>query len=239
MYPTNDNEYRDHTIEKVDGDSKHGWGVTFDNCTGFFIPSDSPIEPKVGMVMRQYGRGIGFVVRGCFLDGVKVFYRTKEEQDAHNAKLNREHEQAMRDEFEKNRADMDRRYEALPPIFRARLDKFRNNNPEFRWKFEGYELFVCEQAVLIADNLKTFEAIDRFHQSDSWESQKAAVPGLDNGHSGNTFDMACRLAIDYVTHPERVQQRHGALAPLVGSKEYGCVPRTEGDIEKHAQQEPK
>jgi hypothetical protein len=31
-----------------------------------------------------------------------------------------------------------------------------------------------------------------------WGQQKAEVPGLDDGHSGNTFNMACRLAITYL-----------------------------------------
>jgi hypothetical protein len=31
-----------------------------------------------------------------------------------------------------------------------------------------------------------------------WDEQKKLVPGLDDGHSGNTFGMACRLAIAYL-----------------------------------------
>lgn len=50
---------------------------------------------------------------------------------------------------------------------------------------------------------------------------------ISEGHSGNTFGMACRLAYLYLTEPENVIKLHGALAPLVGSKEYGCVPRDE------------
>lgn len=34
------------------------------------------------MLARFYGRGIGATVRGLFLDGVKVFYRSPEEQKA-------------------------------------------------------------------------------------------------------------------------------------------------------------
>jgi hypothetical protein len=32
----------------------------------------------------------------------------------------------------------------------------------------------------------------------TWDEQKSLVPGLDDGHSGNTFGVACRLAIFYL-----------------------------------------
>lgn len=229
MFPSNDDQWTEWTIERVEGDRKHGWTVTFDGCICFGIPGDSPVVPRVGMTMRQYGRGFGYRVRGCFIDGQKVFYRTLSEQDQHDAKELAESEQRRRDDFEKSRASMDARYEALPPIFRARLDKFRRNNPDFRWQFEDYELFCCEQAVLIS-SLGTADAISEFHAK-PWADQLKAVAGLSDDHSGNTFGCACQLAIDYLENPEHVEARHGALAPLVGSEEYGCVPRkTVGDL---------
>jgi hypothetical protein len=179
------------------------------------------------MIARQYGGGIGSIVRGMFLDGQRVYYRTEAEQDAKNKQDAEAYDQSQRDRFEKDRAEMDRRYEALPEIFRKRLDKFRRNNPDFRWKFEGYELYTCEQAVVIATALKTPKAIEDFARAE-WDRQKELVPGLDDGHSGNTFGMACLLAHDFVSKPANVEARHGALAVLVGSEEYGCVPSAGG-----------
>ena len=43
------------------------------------VPAASPVKPKVGMTARFYGEGIGRPVRGLFLAGKRVFYRTGEE----------------------------------------------------------------------------------------------------------------------------------------------------------------
>ncbi len=61
----------------------------------------------------------------------------------------------------------------------------------------GYNRFCCEQGILIAESLKTKDKIIEFHKMD-WDNQKKLVPGLDDGHSGNTFGSACKLAIAYL-----------------------------------------
>lgn len=219
-----DREFEEHIIEKVEGDNVRGWTITYDGCVCFGVPATSPIEPRPGMVAKFYGRGFGYTVRGLVLDKVVVFYRTEEEEEERLRDEAARLEQKRRDAFERDRADLDARFEKLPEIFRRRIERFRNNNPDFRWKFERYELFCCEQAVVIATALKTASRIRDFHRLD-WAQQKLLVPGLDEGHSGNTFGCAVRLATLFVERPEDVVRLHGALAPLVGSKEYGCVPR--------------
>ena len=220
-----DTEFSDNRIASVEGSRQDGWTMTLDHGWSFWCPKDSPVEPKVGMVQRQYGRGIGYPVRGLFLEGQCVFYRT-EEEDRAKAKADIEAgEKKERESFENNREGIDARVAALPQIFQARLEKFRHNNPDFRWKFEGYELFCCEQAVVIATACGSPSEIQRFSKLD-WDEQKKMVPGLDGGHSGNTFGCACQLAYQYLATPENVEKMHGALAPLVGSAEYGCVPKS-------------
>jgi hypothetical protein len=78
-YP-NDEQYEDATIKSV---RKGGDGWSFERHDGwsFFVPADSPIEPAPGMTVRLYGKGIGYRVRGLFLDGQEVFYRTEAEDD--------------------------------------------------------------------------------------------------------------------------------------------------------------
>jgi hypothetical protein len=46
---------------------------------------------------------------------------------------------------------------------------------------------------VIADALGDEPAIDEFVKMD-WEEQKKWVPGLDDGHSGNTFGGSVALA---------------------------------------------
>jgi hypothetical protein len=85
-------------------------------------------------------------------------------------------------------------------------------------------MFVCTQAVLIADKLKTPEAIKEWKKLE-YGKQQAQVPGLSDDHSGNTFGAACYLASIYLQEPESVVEVHGALSPLVGSIAYGDVPK--------------
>ena|ERR1022692_473374 len=60
-----------------------------------------------------------------------------------------------------------------------------------------YNVFCCEQAVIIAETLRTKEKILEFNKA-GWDEQKKMVPLLDDGHSGGTFSMSCGLAMAYI-----------------------------------------
>lgn len=60
-----------------------------------------------------------------------------------------------------------------------------------------YNLFCMKQGILIAESLKTKESIIEFNGK-NWDEQQKLVPGLDDGHSGNTFVMSVRFAIAYL-----------------------------------------
>lgn len=224
-YPPKDTEFTDERIKSVrpcsDG---NGWQITRYDGWSFFVPPESPIEPNPEMEVRFYGEGIGRPVRGLFLDGVKVFYRTEQEESERHRQWCADREREQKHDFEKNRAETDRRVAALPTVFQERLARFRANNPDFRWKYESYELFCCEQAVEIAKALGSADKVRAFKDL-PWKDQQAAVPALSDGHSGNTFGCACALAYCYLVEPGNFQKMHGALAPLVGSQEYGCIPK--------------
>ncbi len=217
-----DREYEEVKVAAVQeyGD---GWEITREDGWSFCVPKEHGVKPKVGQIARFYGGGIGYVVRGLDLDGQEVFYRTPEQEAELHAQQVREWEAKDKAAFEKNKANLDAQYDALPEVFQRRIDRFRANNPDFRWKYEAYEMLVCTQAVEIAEALKTVDAIRAWKEMD-FRKQKRLVPSLSDGHSGNTFGAACLLAILYLEQPDKVVQLHGALAPLVGSKEYGCVP---------------
>lgn len=73
QYPE-DSQFEDVTLTKVEGHTvlrSDGWS--------FYVPKDSPVTPVAGMPARFYGKGIGYPVRGLFLDGQKVFYRSEAE----------------------------------------------------------------------------------------------------------------------------------------------------------------
>ena len=75
-----DDQFQDHTITEVEP-MDSGWSITFDDGFSFFVKSDSPVKPKTGMKARLYGKGIGYAVRGLFLDGIEVYYRTEVEEE--------------------------------------------------------------------------------------------------------------------------------------------------------------
>ncbi len=220
-FPQNDADFEEYALESVKGDSAKGWEIRFDGCTCFYVPASSPIEPKPGMVARFYPGGMGFAIRGLFLDGQKVFYRTAAEQVEKNRQDLIESERKRREEAEANKAATEARIAALPAAFIARIKGFRHRNPDFWWKHEPYELFVCEQAVAIADALKDAERVRAFRGL-RFNQQKMLVPALSDGHSGNTFGASCTLAEVYLSRPESVAKMHGALCPLTGCADYGC-----------------
>lgn len=221
MIDQHDTEFEEITIAGVTDEDGKGWAIERSDGWSFFVPPTSPVVPRIGDTARFYGRGIGRPVRGLAINGTVVFYRTNAEYWQDFEAEQQRADQRRREKFEEQRADHDQRFLALPVAMQERITKFRASSDDWRWRNESYELFTCEQAVLIATTLKTTEAIVDFQSAD-WEVQKETVTGLSDGHSGNTFDCACYLAKLLLTDPEYVKLAHGALATLAGCQEYGC-----------------
>lgn len=79
-YPLHDTEFEEHVLTSVKEYDGGGFEIAY-GSTVFFCPSDTPIRPESGTTARFYGKGMGFPVRGLFIDGRKVFYRTESEQE--------------------------------------------------------------------------------------------------------------------------------------------------------------
>ena len=214
-------------------DGKEYWGLSFDSG-GWSLAKSYGREPKVGDKI-SIRTAQGSKVVGCKINGEMVFNKTDEEVDEEHAAFVAKMKADRLVAFEKEKPDLDRRYAALPRLFQLRIDKFRANNPNFRPEFEAYEMFCCDEAVKIATALGAHgrhapEGADDLQdiftnfKNLSYEEQKK-LTGLDDGHSGNTFGIAVHLAYLYLKTPENVPKLHGALATLVGSQEYGCVPK--------------
>lgn len=86
-FPKDDSQFEECAIKSVRAEERSGgWSINRDDGFSFFVPKDSPIAPTPGMTARFYGKGIGFTVRGLFLDGAEVFYRTEAEEKAKHRK---------------------------------------------------------------------------------------------------------------------------------------------------------
>lgn len=214
-----DREYQDVTIAKV---RKIASGYELRRDDGWILYVEDPgFKPSVGPA-RFYGKGIGYPVRGVVIENRVVFYRTAVEEARKFKKEVEDRDKEKREVAEKDREKNNARIAALPEVFQRRIARFRAGNPDFWWDYQPYELFTCEEAVKIANALKTPEALTEFYKL-PFEKQKEQVPGLDDGHSGNTFGCAMSLARWYLVKPENVVLEHGALTPLVGCKDYGCT----------------
>jgi len=222
-----DLEYHDHTVTEVTGNAKDGWEIKNEEGWSLWIGKAS-IEPKPGMTMRYWGRGIGFTVRGIDIDGVEIWYHTPEEEERlHKAQVGRMN-RTKKEDFSRDKKKLDRAYNQLPDAFKRRIDRFRKGNKDFRWKFEPYELFCCKEAVKITKYLKSAAEVRSFLKM-SAKLQQSLVPNLAyRDHSGNTFGTACQLALLYVTDPDLVVRAHGAMVALAGCDEYGCTHEEEG-----------
>lgn len=219
-----DRTAEDYSIKEItDGDDC--WYISTKEGSGFVIYKKWGVEPKVGDKVTLYTKGFS-LIRGIDLNGQEVFYKTDAQLEAHHQKEKIRIEKEREEQFIENKEKMDAQYEALPEIFQKRINRFRSNNPKFRQDYEDYELFCCEQAVLIANALKTPERVREFKEMD-WDSQMELIPEIDSGHSGNTFGCAINLAYQYLNDADMIPKMHGALAPLVGSEEYGELPNRE------------
>ena len=170
------------------------------------------------------------LVRGVEINGKRLFYTTKEQAEQEQREYVENRRRKQQAELDEQRADRDQRRSALPEPLRARLDRYESRNPDWRRDYESYELFVCEQAAILAALPKSGdigEWYDRFRAL-SYKQQKAAWPGLSDDHSGNTFDAARVLAYQLdMGRRDAIVNGHGAMTPLVGCEDYGCHSEAE------------
>lgn len=225
----NDSQWEEHVLTRVDGDAENGWIIYHDHYA-FCVSAEHGVEPKAGDVARFYGKGFGFPVLGLDLNGVNLFYETADEYRERVSRERQEQDAKKRREWGRRRDKMDERLSALPKVFQMRVCRFRHHNPDFGWEYEDYEMAACVDAVRIAESLGGPEKVEAFHKL-SWKEQVLSIPDLDEGHSGNTFGMAVRLAHHYMTDPDLVWMEHAAIAPLVGCG-CGCPPVQDEDAER-------
>lgn len=165
-----DDEFQDHLITEVRG-NESGWTLDM-NGLCFHCPKVSdlgePVDPPAaGTTARMYGKGFGNPVRGLYLNGQRVFYRTPEqEEQKHREDWRRWRAEQKREKlaaFEANREGMDHRFAVLPEIFQRRIQKFRDTNPEFRWEYEGYGNTFGFACVLARHYITNPENVYREH----------------------------------------------------------------------------
>ena len=230
-----DVERRDYTVQSCTKEDA-GYAVNFTDGTCLLVRDvfAAAEAPKAGSVLRCFGRGFGYVVRGIGLidrrfAGEKRLvalyrYETAEEEKENHARSVADKTQKSIEEWETKKGETAAAIAALPDVFRQRFEFFMRT-PGWGPEFGPYEIFVMQEAVKMATRLGSADAIAEFVKK-SAEEQKRIIPDLGEGHSGNTFGMACRLAHLYLKEPALVPKMHGALCALVGCETYGCWSQT-------------
>lgn len=222
-----DMEYEDFTVADVERDTN--WYVIRRDDGWLFGLEKSEVDavggaPVPGERMRLWGRGIGHPIRGVAVwrdDGLVVFRYESDAEFRERAAA----ELAARDErerlkFEEDRAQRDAAVAALPEALRQRMRHFQEIGGEaFRWRYEPYEVFACQQAAVFAEALGDEAALRAFRDL-PYDEQRRLVPGMSDQHSGNTFGCACALA-EALLAGRSVVSDYGALGPLHGSYREG------------------
>lgn len=126
------------------------------------------VEPEVGDQIRVYGR-FGSRIHGIDLNGRECFWLTPLERTAEYVQWLADHDRRKREEFAREKPDLDAQYDALPDPLKARIDRFRSESADFRVDSEGYELFCCTEAAKVAQAARDAieagadsEAVDEF-----------------------------------------------------------------------------
>ncbi len=127
-----------------------------------------------------------------------------------------------RRDYEAEKGKLDQAYDALPQEFQRRFDRFRNNNPEFRWRHAAYEMMVSKEAIRLAQALQTIQAIEEFLTLDM-ESMRERVPSLSwNTHTQKSFTWTVQFAHTWLADPTRMEDECAALCSMIGCTATGC-----------------
>lgn len=210
--------------------SKNSWLIeTKGSGFGFDVKYTKGKKPPAVGDLIECHTHLGSRVRGVTLRGEQLFYKTDAELEADRLEFAEKNRERKEKEFKRDRKKLNEQYDQLPPEFQRRVSWFRAHNPDFRVEYEAYELSCCTDAALIVNTLKTEVKIKSFAKA-SYKKQQELVPGMYQGHSGNSFGMVVRLAQLYVQNPLFVIAEHGALTPLVGCIDYGCAHPRPADV---------
>lgn len=223
-----DDQYQREVVKSV-RDDRVGYTVEFEPGHTMTWLGDKPLPFDVvpGDVIRLYGKGMGYSIRGIAVEGKGVLrYMTPAEEQAENARRSAEYTAKKEQELADSLIERNARIKAMPPEFQQRIARFVRVRPNWRRDHESYELFCCEQAIALANFCITDDTLQSFNNL-KWEEQRVFWPGLSDAHSGNSFGASVMLAHVYLTEPQLIPHAHGALHFLTGCEEYGCYAATQ------------
>jgi hypothetical protein len=157
-----DFSWGEYLITGVEGDDGESATITVDGLRagrGFggwttLMPWPGDPRPEVGMLLRVWSNGSrnhGVDLLGTEserLDSpIHLYYKTEREMEVEQAAWIADDQRRQRKAFEENKAKLDADFDALHPAMKRRIQRFRDEDPDFRWRAEGYEMVVCSEAT--------------------------------------------------------------------------------------------
>lgn len=198
-YPADDTEFEEARIDKVERSGK-SWAISHDGWH-LYCGDDCPIEPKPGQVARMYPGTIGRAVRGLFIDGTRIWYRTDaEEKEQHEIQM-----------YGADAADWLRRWDAGDGVWSIEMGGLG----------PGYEQCIHITAAEVLRWL--LRHTPDFNDEDAWPATREAISrdvtglpavdalGLSGAQWGAALNLACQLyrrGPREVMTDERVKDRH-------------------------------
>ena len=189
-------------------------------------------EPKVGdRIKLRVSAPSNAYLLGVMINDVVVWNRFDQEDQEIKDKRKAEHEENLKARFERIQKQLDHDVFVLPAQFQRKIQRLRDNNPDFRWRYEEFEVFCMREAIKIISKLQTIDLIQKFIETKDVNVLKKMVPNLKwKQYFGNALAVASSYAFFYSTNPRLFHLSHGAMADVYGCKNYGCLPATEAEI---------
>lgn len=182
------------TVESAEYNGK-GSTVTCEGLTTYLAGREVKTGDEITYWDGNAALYLGSLRHGWAHNGELVEWLTPYERIAKRVAGLAEHDRRNRERLERGAEKRAKDYAALPEPLRVRIDRFVAARSDFWINSGDYELFCCTEAVKIAEHLRPLVEAGRepgeFHDL-PWDKQVAA--GVSDGHSGNTFGGACRLA---------------------------------------------
>lgn len=204
-----DFEFQEIVAEKYENET-----IRFQNSVCLFL-ENPPCEIKAGTKLRLYGRGMGYSVRGISIlnendEWVVARYQTPKQEVESSWIQSQKRLEENKKRAELERESRDKRIANLPEPLQKRMAYFHKVENNFAAEGEEYELYIYEQAALfvkIADAAGM--SIEDFNELDMDQKGKLIIEhdSQENfekmqGHSGNTYGCAMRIARILKENPE-------------------------------------
>lgn len=185
-------------------------GVTSDSGVVFVWRDLYGAKPEVGDVVTTIG-GFGRPIRGVAVGDELRWYQTEDDWRVEADKRSAEQDRKKRVEWLTDGRDWLDRFHKLPIPLQERIEKFVAERDDWLWRYGSYELFACEEAVLVWEHLGSGGSVDGLESV------------LSDQHSGNTWDVAVGLGRMLADgRIGDVVAAHGAMVALTGCEAYGC-----------------